>query len=85
MTPIKGAANPNASVLMTGWIARTGVKYLHTGRESIFHPESELGAEIKRMKRDIKVISWDMSLKAEDYMRKILEVWGFPKPERSGG
>ncbi len=85
LTPIKGAANPNAAVLMAGWIASKGVKYLHTGRESIFHPESELGAEIKRMKREIKVTSWDMALKADDYLRKILEVWGFPKPERSGG
>jgi ABC-type Fe3+ transport system substrate-binding protein len=85
MTPIKGAPNPNAAVLMTGWIARTGVKYLHTGRESIFHPESELGAEIKKMKREIKVTSWDMAVRADDYMRKILEVWGFPKPERTGG
>ena len=85
MTPIKGAPNPKASVLMAGWIARTGVKYLHTGRESIFHPESELGAEIKKMKREIKVTSWDMALRSEELMRKILEVWGFPKPERTGG
>ncbi|MBI2986956.1 MAG: extracellular solute-binding protein [Deltaproteobacteria bacterium] len=85
LSPLKGAANPNAALLMTGWIAGKGVKYLRTGRESIFHPETELGAEVKRMGREIKVTSWDVAIKAEELMRKILEVWGFPKPERSGG
>jgi hypothetical protein len=33
---------------MTGWVATNGVKYLRTGRESIFHPESELGAQIQK-------------------------------------
>jgi len=33
---------------MTGWVASKGVKYLRTGRESIFHPETELGAQIKK-------------------------------------
>lgn len=85
LSPMKGSANPNAAALMTGWIASKGVKYLRTGRESVFHPETELGAEIKRMKREIKVTTWDMAIKSDELMRKILEVWGFPKPERSGG
>jgi iron(III) transport system substrate-binding protein len=85
LSPIKGAPNPNAALLMTGWVASKGVKYLHTGRESLFHPETELGAETKRMNREIKVEAWDMAIRSEELMRKILEVWGFPKPERSGG
>jgi len=85
LSPLKGAANPNAALLMTGWVAAKGVKYLRTGRESIFHPESELGAQIKKMGRPLKVTDWDTATRTEELMRKILEVWGFPKPERKGG
>jgi iron(III) transport system substrate-binding protein len=85
LSPLKGAANPNAALLMTGWVAAKGVKYLRTGRESIFHPESELGAQIKKMGRPLKVADWDTSIRSEELMRRILEVWGFPKPERKGG
>jgi len=85
LTPVKGAPNPNAAILMTGWVAAKGVKYLRTGRESLFHPESELGAQIKKMGRPLKVTDWDTATKTEDLMRKILEVWGFPKPEKKGG
>jgi ABC-type Fe3+ transport system substrate-binding protein len=85
LSPVKGAANPNAALLMTGWVAAKGVKYLRTGRESIFHPESEIGAQIKKMGRPLKVTDWDTAIRTEELMRKILEVWGFPKPERKGG
>jgi hypothetical protein len=78
-------ANPNAALLMTGWVATKGVRYLRTGRESIFHPESELGAHIKKMGRPLKVADWDTAIRTEELMRKILEVWGFPKPEKKGG
>src|SRR6266498_3937111 len=85
LSPVKGAPNPNAALLMTGWVAAKGVKYLRTGRESIFHPESEIGAQIKKMGRPLKVTDWDTAIRTEELMRKILEVWGFPKPERKGG
>lgn len=85
LSPMKGTANPNAAVLMTGWVASKGVKYLRTGRDSLFHPESELGAQIKKMGRQLKVADWDTATRTEELMQKILQIWGFPKPERKGG
>jgi ABC-type Fe3+ transport system substrate-binding protein len=85
LSPMRGAPNPNAAALMTGWIATKGVKYLRTGRESLFHPESELGKQIKKMGRELKVADWDTATRSEELMQKILQVWGFPKPERKGG
>jgi hypothetical protein len=52
---------------------------MHTGRESLFHPNSELGAQVKKMGREIKVQSWEVLLEEEKYERRILEIWGFPK------
>ena len=79
LTPIKGADHPNAALLLTGWIGAKGVTYMRTGRESIFHPNSELGAQVKRMGREIKVEPWELLLEEEKYERRILEIWGFPK------
>ena len=81
VAPIKGAANPNAALLLTGWIASKGVTLMHTGRESVFHSGSELGGLAKRMKRDIKVESWEMLAEEEKYERPLMEIWGFPKPK----
>jgi ABC-type Fe3+ transport system substrate-binding protein len=85
LSPMRGAPNLNAALLMAGWVATKGVKYLRTGRESLFHPESELGAQIKKMGRELKVSDWDTATKTEELMNKILQVWGFPKPEKKGG
>jgi len=82
LSPMKGAPNFNAAVLLTGWIASKGVAHLDTGRESIFHPGTKLGAEFKRMNREIKVWSWDMVAQAEQRMQKVLKVWGFPRPSK---
>lgn len=79
IAPIKGAANPNAALLLTGWVASKGVTFMRTGRESVFHPGSELGTEVRRMKRDVKVEPWEMVTDEEKYERQILEIWGFPK------
>lgn len=79
ITPIKGAPHPNAALLLTGWIGAKGVTYMRTGRESIFHPNSELGAQVKRMGREIKVQPWEVLIEEEKYERRILEIWGFPK------
>lgn len=79
LAPIRGAANPNAALLLTGWIASKGVTHLRTGRESVFHPDSELGAQVKRMGREIKVQPWEMMTEEEKYSRRVLEIWGFPK------
>jgi iron(III) transport system substrate-binding protein len=81
VAPIRGAANPNTAVLLTGWIASKGVALMHTGRESIFHPNSELGAQARKMKRDIKVESWEMLAEEDKYEKQLLEIWGFPKPK----
>jgi ABC-type Fe3+ transport system substrate-binding protein len=81
IAPIRGAASPNAALLLTGWIGSKGVTHLRTGRESVFHPASELAAQVKRMGREIKVEPWDMLSEEEKYERRILEIWGFPKPK----
>ena len=81
VAPIRGAANPNAAILLTGWTASKGVALMHTGRESVFHPNSELGAQARRMKRDIKVESWEMLAEEDKYEKQLLEIWGFPKPK----
>ena len=52
---------------------------MRTGRESVFHPGSELGALAKRMGREVKVEPWEMMTDEEKYERPILEIWGFPK------
>jgi iron(III) transport system substrate-binding protein len=79
IAPINGAANPNAALLLTGWVASKGVTLMRTGRESVFHPGSELGDQMKRMMRDVKVEPWEMVTDEEKYERQILEIWGFPK------
>jgi iron(III) transport system substrate-binding protein len=79
VAPIKGAAHPNAALLLTGFVASKGVTLMRTGRESVFHPDSELGSRVRRMMRDIKVESWEMFSDEEKYERQILELWGFPK------
>jgi iron(III) transport system substrate-binding protein len=79
IAPIRGAAHPNAAVLLTGWVASKGVTLMRTGRESVFHPGSELGGQANRMKRDVKVEPWEMVTDEEKYERQILEIWGFPK------
>jgi iron(III) transport system substrate-binding protein len=80
LSPIKGAANPNAAMLFVGWTATKGLTNLNTGRESIFHPETKLGAQLKG--RQIKVMDWDSVAQAERVSKKIVEVWGFPRAEK---
>ena len=82
VAPIRGAASPNAAVLLTGWLGSKGVTYLRTGRESVFHPGSELGAQAKRMGREVKVEPWEMITEEDKYERRIMEAWGFPKPTK---
>ena len=79
LTPIKGAGHPNAALLLTGWIGSKGVTFMRTGRESVFHPDSELGAQVKRMGRESKVQPWEITIEEEKYEKRVLEIWGFPK------
>ncbi len=80
LSPIKGAANTNSAILFVGWVASKGLTNLDTGRESIFHPETKLGAQLKG--RKIKVTDWDSAAQTESLSKKIVELWGFPKAEK---
>ena len=82
LTPMKGSTNPYTAILLTGWIASKGVTYLDTGRESIFHPGTKLGKEIKDGNREIKIESWDSIKTAAARQQQLLELWGFPKPSK---
>jgi ABC-type Fe3+ transport system substrate-binding protein len=77
LSPMKGAANPNAAILFVGWVASKGLPILDTGRESLFHPDTKLGKQLKG--RQVKVEDWDTVDKAERISKRIVEVWGFPK------
>jgi ABC-type Fe3+ transport system substrate-binding protein len=77
LSPMKGAASPNAAILFVGWVASKGLPILDTGRESLFHPETKLGKQLKG--RPVKVEDWDAVEQAERVSKRIVEVWGFPK------
>ncbi|MGH7846305.1 MAG: ABC transporter substrate-binding protein [Candidatus Binatia bacterium] len=80
LSPLKGSVHPNTALLLTGWVAAKGVTYLDTGRDSLFHPGTKLGAKFKQTNREIKIQSWEDIALTNQRTRKILEVWGFPKP-----
>ena len=82
LSPMKGAANSNAAILLAGWIATKGLPILDTGRESIFHPGTRLGTEFKRLGRQISVTDWEDVAEADKRVTKILDIWGFPKAEK---
>lgn len=77
LSPMKGAANSNAAILFVGWVATKGLPILDTGRESLFHPDTKLGKQLKG--RAVKVEDWDSVAQAERVSKRIVEVWGFPK------
>jgi ABC-type Fe3+ transport system substrate-binding protein len=77
LSPMKGASNPNAAILFVGWVANKGLPILDTGRESLFHPDTKLGKQLKG--RPVKVEDWDSVAQAERVSKRIVEVWGFPK------
>jgi hypothetical protein len=77
LSPMKGAANSNAAILFVGWVASKGLPILDTGRESLFHPDTKLGKQLKG--RPVKVEDWDTVAQAERVSKRIVEVWGFPK------
>ena len=79
LSPMKGAGSPYTSILLSGWVATKGVTYLDTGRETLFHPGTKLGKELKETNREIKVQSWGAIKDSAARQQKILELWGFPK------
>ena len=82
LSPMKGAGSPYTAILLTGWIASKGVVYIDSGRETIFHPGTKLGKELKESNREIKIQSWDSIETSAARQQKILELWGFPKPSK---
>jgi ABC-type Fe3+ transport system substrate-binding protein len=80
LSPMKGAGNPNSAILFVGWAATKGLTNLDTGRESLFHPETKLGKQMKG--RQIKVADWDAVAQSERVSKKIVEIWGFPRAEK---
>ncbi|MGH7846304.1 MAG: ABC transporter substrate-binding protein [Candidatus Binatia bacterium] len=82
LSPMKGAGSPYTSILLTGWIAAKGVTYLDTGRESLLHPGTKLGKELKEKNSEIKVQSWDSVKTSAERQQQILAVYGFPKPSK---
>jgi ABC-type Fe3+ transport system substrate-binding protein len=82
LSPMKGAANPHTAILLTGWIASKGVTFLDTGRESLFHPGTKLGKELKEKNREIKIQSWNSIETSAARQQKILGLWGFPKASK---
>ena len=80
LSPMKGAGSPYTAILLAGWVASKGVIYLDTGRDSIFHPGTKLGKELKDTNREIKILSWDSIKTAAARQQQILGLWGFPKP-----
>jgi iron(III) transport system substrate-binding protein len=82
LSPLKGSSSPNAAILLTGWLATKGLYVTDTGRETVLDPGTRLGKEFKRMNREVKVASWELMAESDKKGKKILEAWGFPKPER---
>ena len=82
LSPLKGASNPHAGILLTGWLATKGLYVTDTGRETVLDPRTRLGKELKAKGREVKVASWEQMADSDKKGKKILEAWGFPKPER---
>src|SRR5262245_6076339 len=82
LSPLKGAGSPNAAILLTGWIATKGLPILDTGRESVFHPGTKLGAEFKKTDREIKVMNWAEVAESDKRAKRVIEVWGLPKSDK---
>jgi iron(III) transport system substrate-binding protein len=82
LSPLKGSSNLHAAILLTGWLATKGLYITDTGRETVLDPGTRLGKEFKRKNREVKVASWELMAESDKKGKKILEAWGFPKPER---
>jgi len=82
LSPMKGAGSLYTSILLTGWIASKGVTYLDTGRESLYHPGTKLGKDLKEKNRELKIQSWESTKTSAARQQKLLELWGFPQPSK---
>jgi ABC-type Fe3+ transport system substrate-binding protein len=82
LLPMKKASNPNAAMLLAGWLASKGVVHLDTGRESVFHSGTKLSAKLKKLGLKAEVQGWELQANSGDITKKILEIWGFPKASK---
>jgi iron(III) transport system substrate-binding protein len=77
---LKGSPNQNAAILLLGWMSTDGLQYLkETGRDSFFHPASNLGQLAARLKREVNVYDWSYWERGDQIQNRILQEWGFPK------
>jgi ABC-type Fe3+ transport system substrate-binding protein len=77
---LKGSPNQNAGIVLLGWMSTDGLQYLKdTGRDSFFHPNSNLGQLAQRMGRDVVVYDWSFWERGDQIQQQVLQEWGFPK------
>ena len=77
---LRGSPNQNAAILLLGWMSTEGLQFLKdTGRDSFFHPNSNLGQLAQRMGREVVVYDWSYWEQADKIQNRILQEWGFPK------
>jgi iron(III) transport system substrate-binding protein len=81
MAVMKGAKNPNAALLLTGWLVTPeGQKNMDLeGRSSPFVEGTEASELVKKHKAKIIFESWDALQHEAAMARKIIGAWGFPK------
>jgi iron(III) transport system substrate-binding protein len=81
MAIMKGAKNPNAALVLTGWLVTPeGQKNMDLeGRSSPFVPGTEASELVKKHNAKIVFESWDALQHEAEMARKITAAWGFPK------
>ena len=82
----KNCKNPNAALLMSGWLASPEgqVMFDTIGRRG--SPMVE-GTEIERMVKEagakVYFNSWEFTAEmAQQYSKEVIEAWGFPTPRK---
>ena len=76
---LTGTSNTNAANLLLGWMSTEGLPYFTaTGRDSFFHPDSNLAQLAQKMGRDVIVYDWDAWERGGDIQERILKEWNFP-------
>jgi iron(III) transport system substrate-binding protein len=84
MAVMKGAKNPNAAVLLTGWlVSDEGQENYHLyGRSSPFTKGTAARKQVQESGAKIVWGGWDALDYEADTARKIIAAWGFPKVEK---
>jgi ABC-type Fe3+ transport system substrate-binding protein len=81
MTVLKGAKNPNAALLLAGWLASpAGQKgYEQIGRASPFAVGNELWKQLQKIGAKTVLRGLGESDPEQAITKKILSLWGFAK------